>query len=350
MKGTLCCIFNYAPLYRQAVYRAMDDAFDVQFCFADEPIYGQGTQGIAQMDTSTLRRPVRKIRNRMLFGRHPWRAGFRFLPLKRQYSTFLVTGDFNWAYLPFLVLSRVLGKRVYAWGHGLKTATQFKGVKRLFYNLLTGYFFYSEGGARLMQEAGYPKEKCHVIYNSLTDKLLPKQNESLKSDIYEERFGNNDPVLLFSGRLQPAKKVALLMDAVSRLNADGLNCNLIIIGDGPEREKLEALAGNLPVWFYGECYDEKRLAELFYNADLCVSPGNVGLVAIHSMQYGLPVVSHSNFETQMPEYEVIVEGKTGTLFKDGDPDDLCRVIRVWLDTHKDRDEIRNACYKVISEH
>ncbi|MCD8208612.1 MAG: glycosyltransferase family 4 protein, partial [Bacteroidales bacterium] len=136
--------------------------------------------------------------------------------------------------------------------------------------------------------------------------------------------------------------------------------------------KLEALAGNLPVWFYGECYDEKKLAELFYNADLCVSPGNVGLVAIHAMQYGLPVVSHDNFETQMPEYETIVEGKTGALFKEGDVDDLCRVVKNWLDGHSAlmpfkhpsketrekfeddrvrlREETRNACYKVISEH
>lgn len=37
------------------------------------------------------------------------------------------------------------------------------------------------------------------------------------------------------------------------------------------------------VWFYGSCYDEQTNAELIYNADMCVAPGNVGLTAIHAM-------------------------------------------------------------------
>ena len=49
------------------------------------------------------------------------------------------------------------------------------------------------------------------------------------------------------------------------------------------------------IWFYGACYDESKLGELIFNADLCVSPGNVGLTAVHSMGYGTPVITHNNF-------------------------------------------------------
>lgn len=65
------------------------------------------------------------------------------------------------------------------------------------------------------------------------------------------------------------------------------------------------------VWFYGSCYDEQTNAELIYNADMCVAPGNVGLTAIHAMTFGCPVITHSDFKWQMPEFEAIHPGKTG---------------------------------------
>ena len=40
---------------------------------------------------------------------------------------------------------------------------------------------------------------------------------------------------------------------------------------------------------------------------MCVSPGNVGLTAIHSLTYGTPVLTHDNFNFQMPEAEAIEE-------------------------------------------
>ncbi len=349
MKGMLCCIFNFAPLYRKSIYEKIDSLFDTQFCFADEVIKGRGTCGIEQLDMTMFRRPVRKIHNRMLLGKHPWRSGIMTLPLIRRYSTFLITGDFNWAYLPFLFLCGLCGKKVYAWGHGLKSLDRYDWAKRLFYNKLDGYFFYSEGGSRLMQTAGYPSEKRHVIYNSLIDKVIPHQNEQLQSDIYLQHFGNSAPVLLFSGRLTSVKKVDMLLEAAKHVCA-----NVIIIGEGPELNDLKKTADEIGigsnVWFYGACYEEKKLSELFYNADLCVSPGNVGLLAVHAMQYGLPVVSQDDFATQMPEYEAIVEGRTGLLFKRESLPDLERAVKMWLDLMQDREAVRRNCYEIIERH
>ena len=103
------------------------------------------------------------------------------------------------------------------------------------------------------------------------------------------------------------------------------------------------------VWFYGACYDERRIAELLYNADLCVSPGNVGLTAMHAMTFGCPVISNDNFSTQMPEFEAIEDGKTGTFFKENDIESLAEAISRWRDSSPDRELVRKACYKVIDE-
>ena len=36
MKTGLCCIFNYAPLYRASVFSKIDEAYDAQFYFGKE--------------------------------------------------------------------------------------------------------------------------------------------------------------------------------------------------------------------------------------------------------------------------------------------------------------------------
>ena len=54
-----------------------------------------------------------------------------------------------------------------------------------------------------------------------------------------------------------------------------------------------------------------------------VSPGNVGLTAMHALVYGIPVISHSNAAAQMPEFEAITPGLTGELFKENDVFSLC---------------------------
>ena len=46
----LCCIFNYAPLYRESVYRKIDSEYDARFYFGAEPVYGQGDLGLAKID------------------------------------------------------------------------------------------------------------------------------------------------------------------------------------------------------------------------------------------------------------------------------------------------------------
>jgi glycosyltransferase involved in cell wall biosynthesis len=101
------------------------------------------------------------------------------------------------------------------------------------------------------------------------------------------------------------------------------------------------------VWFYGACYDEEKLAELLYNADLCVSPGNVGLTAMHSMVYGLPVLTHNKFEWQMPEFEAIIEGKTGSFFEYDNLKSLETSISGFFKNVTDRETIRKNCFAVI---
>jgi glycosyltransferase involved in cell wall biosynthesis len=132
----------------------------------------------------------------------------------------------------------------------------------------------------------------------------------------------------------------------------GLKYNLLIIGEGEEGSHLRKMAEESGVsnriWFFGECYDDTKLNTLIYNSDLCVSPGNVGLTALHAMMYGTPVLSHDDFETQMPEYETIVPGETGMLYRHGSFEDFCDKIEEWIGSSIDREQVRRNCYKMIN--
>jgi glycosyltransferase involved in cell wall biosynthesis len=70
-----------------------------------------------------------------------------------------------------------------------------------------------------------------------------------------------------------------------------LRPRLVIVGQGPERENLEALARTIypRAEFVGPKYKEE-LAPYFTAADLFVLPGTGGLAVQEAMSYGLPII------------------------------------------------------------
>lgn len=347
----LCCIFNYAPLYRESIYKKIDENFDAQFYFGKE-VYDGKISGIAKLDYSIFRRNPIDFKNKYFFKYLGWRTKTAFLGLKK-FEKFLITGDFVFSYLPLILTCKLLGKKVYAWGHGSKTLKgKLSWITKWFYNNLDGFFTYGEGGKQRLVDLGFDKNKLHVIYNSLVEKVDCSQYSKLESSIYQQHFKNNDPTVIFIGRLTPQKKLDWIIKAIKQLRDNGTKTNLAIVGDGPCKGELTQLAEELGVskycWFFGECYDESVNNKLLYNAELCVSPGNVGLTALHAMIYGVPVISHDDFETQMPEYEVILNGRTGMLFKHNDFGSFCETIEKWFDMKLNRSEIRENCYSMIN--
>lgn len=346
----LCCYFNYAPLYRQSIYKEIDNTFDTQFLFGRE-VERQKNSGIAKIDYSIFKKGPIEFDNKIVFDRFLWRTKLIRQAFKN-YDTFIITGDLSLSYIPFLLINKILGKKVYGWGHGPKNKNwKLSPLYWWVLNNLTGFLCYGENGKKRLIELGYPSKKIHVIFNSLSKKII--EHPILKSNIYLNKFGNINPVLIFIGRLTPVKELDNLIALIHRLKNCNNPCNLVIVGDGPCKNKLIELSQNLKItesiWFFGECYDEKNNAELIYNADLCISPGNVGLTALHALEYGTPVISHSDFETQMPEYEVIVPYKTGLLFEKDNYNDILDKTCEWLKfANGRREEIRHNCYDMIN--
>lgn len=348
----LCLIYNFAPSYRKAIFTAIDSLWDCTWFF------GTNKTDIKGLDLNVLKN-VETIPNKIVVKAPFYRQqSVVKKALNTGATTFFVLGDLyclsTWILALRLKFSK---KKLYYWTHGWygKEGFATKIIKKLFFKLADGVFLYGNHARKLMIKEGFNPDKLFVIHNSLDHRQqVLLRNQCSSSDIFVKHFGNDYPVLLFIGRLTAVKKLDMLIDAVSLLHKSGVKCNLVLVGNGTESDKLKQLVNqrNISdyVWFYGACYNDTKNANLIYNADLCVAPGNVGLTAIHSMVFGTPVISHDDFKWQMPEFEAIRPGETGDFFKAGDVDSLAKTIRTWLETHTDRDKTRQYCYNEIDSY
>ncbi len=350
----LCLIYNFAQHYRTSIFQLIDKEYDCEYVFGDKYL------NVEKMDYSLLKGKVTEVPSRQLFGGWFYRPGIQKM-LRKDFDCFLMLGESRalstWL---FCVKARLFHpkKKVYFWSHGWygKESKAERLIKKLFFRLPNGgIFLYGKYACELMIKEGFNPDKLFVIHNSLAyNEQVAIRQQLVAKPIYNEHFGNDYPNLFFIGRLTTIKKLDMVLRAMAQLKTSGQNYNMTFIGGGEVQSELEKLASELGlqniVWFYGPCYDEKVLGEMIYNADLCVSPGNIGLTAMHSLVFGTPAITHDDFPHQMPEFEAIKEGITGTFFKIDNVDSLADGISKWF-TNKGnkREEVREACMKEIDE-
>lgn len=154
------------------------------------------------------------------------------------------------------------------------------------------YTAVSDSGAEYV--AGLTDEPITIIPNGIDLKKYSKliRRKQLKED---------EPVVLFIGRLEGRKGVKYLLSAFQIFAQDNPGARLVIVGDGPEREKLELLAEDLKinkqVDFLGHV-DEPTKLDLLAEADLLCSPAlfgeSFGIVLLEAMASGTVCVAGNN--------------------------------------------------------
>lgn len=140
-------------------------------------------------------------------------------------------------------------------------------------------------------------------------------------------LGADVPLLGIVGRLVPIKDHATLFQAMALLEPRDPPAHLVVVGDGEERPRLDALAGRLGlgqrIHFLGWRSDlETILPEL--DMVICASKNEGTPVAIiEAMAAGVPVVSTDVGGVA----DLVTHGETGWLVRAGDPPALAQAIR-----------------------
>ena len=342
-------LLNFPSHYRSNIYLKMEEELNSDFVFGNI-----ANKSIKTVDFNKFKKKPILLKTIKIFGSINYIKGslkFCFKP----YNKYLLTGEYYcisvWM---ILIINKLCKKKTYLWTHGYYGNEFFlkRIIKKIFFSLSDGIFLYGNYARDIMIKEGFKSEKLHVIYNSLNYENQKLIREKIKkTQVYENKFQNTDPTIIFLGRLTKVKKVELFLNACSNLIKSGIHCNMVIVGDGDESENLKSIINNLKLdsrcLFYGATHDELVISELIYNSTLCLSPGNIGLTAVHALTYGTPVITHSNLCDQMPEFEAIKSGVTGLFFKQNNIQDLLKKLIEALSAFKDKNETFKNCTSVI---
>ena len=150
------------------------------------------------------------------------------------------------------------------------------------------------------------RREAEIIYPPVeTDLFVP--NGQAPEDFY-----------LVVSRLVPYKRVDLAIAAANRLKR-----RLVIVGDGPQRRRLKAMAGPT-VTFLGWVREDARLADLYARCRAFLFPcfDDLGTAAIEVQAAGRPVIALSHGGA----LETVIPGTTGVFFDRQDVEAMVEAI------------------------
>jgi glycosyltransferase involved in cell wall biosynthesis len=345
---------NIAPHYREKLWLAFARDLDVEFHF----YYGNNSDksiksvNFKNENWKGLENQVHiidniKVKNRLIYQRHVLKeVAFK------HWDVIILLGDANilsnWL---AAIVAWLKGIPVIFWGHGIYGSESFlkRTVRKSFLSLANINLVYGHWARNLLIEENFQPVSIRVIYNSVNyERSTALRVNAVSPNFYKSYFKNDLPTLIFIGRLTRVKRLQLLIEAVHQLNLATKKFNLVLIGDGEVIQDLKSLAKKLEVnaYFHGASYNEQEISKFIANADLCVSPGNVGLTSIHSMSYGTPVCTNDDFKNQGPEFEAIKAWETGCFF-DKEKGNLVETISKWFEKSPSREKVRTNCYDVV---
>jgi glycosyltransferase involved in cell wall biosynthesis len=174
----------------------------------------------------------------------------------------------------------------------------------------------SEGLRRTYIRVGVPPGRIVTVPNGVAPAAEPPDRAAARRVL---GLDDDQPVVLTVARLTHMKGQHVLLDAVPGLAARFPGLAVVLIGDGPLRERLTAQAAALGVGsavrFLGHRADARRLLPA---ADIFALPSRhegMPLAALEAMATGLPVVATRVIGTD----EVVEDGVTGLLVRPADP-------------------------------
>lgn len=212
----------------------------------------------------------------------------------------------------------------YIWDNADEYLTGFKGsIAKLFINYLRKWDLKSSKNPDYMIGISeYIREKIKRIYNRDADVIYPPVDTD-KFPLCTEK----EDYYLAASRLVPYKKIDLIVDAFAKM----LDKKLVVVGSGPEKEKILSKATpNIDVVGYQDfeslkTYMQKAKAFVF------AAEEDFGIVVVESMACGTPVIAFSKGGAA----ETVVDGFTGVLFKEQNAESIVDAVKKLEKTYND---------------
>lgn len=251
-------------------------------------------------------------------------------------------------------LCRRFGGPPYAcWAHGEDIATALTSreltfLMRRVYGGAEMVFANSVNTRRMLGELGIPPERLQIVYPGVdTQRFRPDVDAT---EIRRRIAPRDETVLLSIGRLQRRKGHDLMIQAVGRLTRQHARAlRYVIVGDGAERARLQALVDECGVGEYvsfaGEVAAE-LLPQYYAACDVFVLPNRIegndvegfGIVFLEAAASGKPAVGGRTGGVP----EALADGVTGLLVSGTDADELASTISRLIDSEPLRRRLGDA--------
>ncbi|MBU6166424.1 MAG: glycosyltransferase family 1 protein [Alphaproteobacteria bacterium] len=188
-----------------------------------------------------------------------------------------------------------------------------EALLRRFYAGLDEIFVTTQGFGAMMQDARIIAA-TPAVWSRGVDKT--RFNPARRSPEWRWSLGIGDaePVIGFVGRLVLEKGLDTVAAAVNQLKQRGIAHRLLVVGEGPARERF---AAQLPDAIFTGFLDGTNLARAYASADLLLNPSTTetfGNINLEAMASGIPVVAARASGNEC----LVGDGLTGALIAPGD--------------------------------
>ena len=346
------------PHYRVALFKKLHEKPGIVVC------HSRARKGASLKEQQELGF-ANEVLPRVYFGRSATAMKQCVIPVLRKYKPGVVITEFSLSYITFwglFVLRKLFNYKLIVWTHGVKSkemlqpfSSRQSKIQLWVYNRADAIILYSKKRKELLEQKIKNPEKLFLASNTLDTDTLNRIYSLLetkgKAAVKEELGFRNKFNFVFIGRLVPAKRLDLLLEAFSKISGK-YDVALHIIGNGPEEEKVKRqTAEHENIFYHGPIHELEKSSTYLFASDLMVMPGYVGLSVVHAMAMGCPVLTcrqGPDGPYHSPEVEYIHDGING-LFCDNSAEGLKTAMSGLLNHPEKLTDMSGEAVKTIRE-
>jgi glycosyltransferase involved in cell wall biosynthesis len=286
-----------------------------------ELLFGQGTPAEEKKRDAGELPWARQIPTRYLAGgRLCWQ------PIRHQFdgADLVIVTQENKLLQNHVLMVMPLRFKLAFWGHGANLQSgNPHGLKERFKRWTTNrvdwWFAYTQMSADLVAKAGFPRNRCTVLNNAVDTSELLRQRRSVTLEetlALRESLGfGAGPVGVFVGSLYEDKRLDFLFAAAQAIRQQIPDFQLLIVGEGPERDKVQAWCAVNP-WtrWTGARFGREKVVHVSL-AQVMLNPGLVGLGILDAFVCGTPMLT-TDCGIHSPEIAYLDNGVNGVMTAD----------------------------------
>ena len=327
-------VTNVLPHYREGFYRALFRRPDL-----DVHVYCQPS--IPGMNLSMIHdRFADRVFLLHFLSTKREMLGWQFLPWRKllsSYDVLFVQGNPRVpSNVVLSILARWSKRPVVLWGqaHTAGASGVTESLRLWWWRNFDHVMVYNDGETSWLKSRGFERQFVLGMNNGLDQRAIDEAaslwNEERLAAWRQDHALANRTLVLSCARLEPKNRFDLWIAAMPEAIRRCPNLLWCVIGDGQERRALEELAGRSGlgehIRWLGPIEREAELAPWFLGSRVLVHPAGIGLTLLHAFGYGLPVVTHDDAKTQMPEFAAFIPEETGLAYRPGDPESLAEAV------------------------